>query len=121
MGIRREPAAGRELAPEVGELGRRKPAFEKRARVDAGRGVPLEVDEVARRLGRVGAEEMMEADLEQRRERGVGRDVTADAARVLVRLHHHRRRVPADQVLDAALDLAVAGVGRLRARGMVFT
>ena len=45
MRVGRQAAARRELAAEVLELLDRQPAFEKRAGVDAGRGVALEVDE----------------------------------------------------------------------------
>ena len=41
------PPPGVELAAEVLQLLDREPAFEERAGVDAGRGVPLEVDDVA--------------------------------------------------------------------------
>ena len=47
MRIRREAAARRQLAAEVVELLDRQPSFEKRARVDAGRRVALEIDDVA--------------------------------------------------------------------------
>ena len=60
------------------------PAFEKGARVDAGRGVALEVDQVARLVAVAGVEEVVEADFEQRRQRGVGGNVAADAGVVLV-------------------------------------
>src|SRR5689334_4321378 len=40
-------------------------AFEERAAVDAGGGVTLEVDEVARLIGVVGVKEMVETDLEE--------------------------------------------------------
>ena len=45
--IGRKSAALGELLAEVVQLLDRQPAFEERARVDAGRGVPLEVDQVA--------------------------------------------------------------------------
>ena len=59
------------------------------------------------------AEEVVEADLVQRRGRGVGRDVAADAVGRAVGAHDHRHRVPADEALDAALDLVAAGERRL--------
>ena len=93
------------------------PPFEERARVDAGRGVALEVDDVAVVVVALAAEEVVEADLVERRGRGVGRDVAADALFGLVRAHHHGQRVPADEALDAALDLAAARERRLLVGG----
>ena len=68
------------LLPEAVEVLLGQPALEERARVDAGGGVTLEVDLIAR-AGRevLAAEEMVEADLVQRGRRGVGRDVAANA------------------------------------------
>ena len=88
------------------------PTFEKRAGVHAGAGVTLEENHVAWEALGAAAEEVVEPDFVQRRGRGVGADVPADV-RVLVRLQHHRHRVPADDALDAAFDLAVAGEGGL--------
>ena len=67
------------------------------------------------------AEEVVEADFVERRRRGVGRDVPADAVRVAVGAHDHRHRVPADEALDAALDLPAAGERRLSSARMVLT
>ena len=62
---------------------------------------------------------MVEADFVQRRRRGERRDMSADAGLFLVCAQHHRDRVPADEALDAALDLLAAGerhflIGRQR-------
>ena len=108
MRIRRQAAARRELAPEIVELFFGETAFEERARVDAGRRVSLVIHDVAI-AGAAGSEEMIEADLVQRRRRRERRDMSADAGLVLVRAQHHRDRVPADEALDAALDLLAAG------------
>ena len=112
MRIRREAAAGFQLAAEVLEMRLVDPPFEVRARVDAGRRVALEEDHV-RVAGVVAAEEMIEADFVERRGRGKRRDVAADAFRRLVRAHDHRRGVPADEALDAALDVGAARHERL--------
>ena len=78
-----------------------------------GRGVALEVDLVADAGGEVlAAEEVVEADLVQRRGARVGGDVAADADG-LVRARHHDRGVPADVGADAALDVLVAREPRL--------
>ena len=112
MRIRRQPAAGAQLAAEVLEVRLVDPAFEVGARVDARRGVPWKKMMSASGLS-CAAEEMIEADFVQRRRRRVRRDVAADALFRLVRAHDHRHRIPADQALDAALDIGVAGHRRL--------
>ena len=105
--IRRQAAAFLHLAPEVLELPFVEAAFEVRARVDAGRRMALEEDDVGVRAV-VTAEEVIEADFVQRRRRREGRDVAADALFRLVRPHDHRRRVPAHEALDAALHVRAA-------------
>ena len=106
--IRRQPAAGLQLAAEVLEVRLVDAAFEIRARVDARRRVPLEEDDVG--VGAVvAAEEMIEADFVERGGRREGRDVPADAFFGLVRAHDHRGGVPADQALDPALEVGAAG------------
>jgi hypothetical protein len=111
--IRREAlAAG--LAPIVVEVLLGEPPLEEGARVDARRRMRLEVDDVA---ALAAAEEMVEADLEEIRRRGVARDMPAQLRAHAVRAHHHREGVPAHQRRDARLDLEVALVGRLLRRG----
>ena len=118
--VRRQAAAGLRLAAEVLEMRLVDAPFEIRARVDAGRRVALEEDDVAV-VGRfafaAAAEEMVEADLVQRRRRREGRDVAADALFRLVRAHDHRRGVPADEALDAALEVRAARHERLLVGG----
>ena len=113
MRIRRQAAARLQLAAEVLELLLVEAAFEERARVDAGRGVALEIDDVAFVAVVAAAEEVVEADFVQRRGRGERRDVAADAVFDAVGAHDHRHRVPAHEALDAALDLAAAGIRHL--------
>src|SRR6185503_3797123 len=108
MRIRREASARLQLAAEVLEVRLVDASFEIRARVDAGRGVALEEDDVAVVAGvafAAAAEEMIERHLVQRRRRREGRDVPADALFRLVRAHDHRRGVPANEALDAALEI----------------
>ena len=87
--------------------------LEERAGVRAGGGVALDEDLVA--AGRVvgAAEEVVEADLVQRRGRRVRRDVAADADAGALCAVHGDRGVPADPGAIAALDLLVAGEVRL--------
>ncbi len=112
--VRRQPAAGvRELLPEAVQLLLGEPALEERAGVHAGGGVALEEDLVAAAGVVLAAEEVVEADLVERRGRGVGRDVAADADAGALRPVHHDRGVPPDVGADAPLDVLVAGEPRL--------
>ena len=88
-------------------------ALEERAGVHAGGGVALEEDLVAAARVVLAAEEVVEADLVERRRRGVRRDVAADADAGALRAVHHDRGVPAQPRAVAALDLLVAGEPRL--------
>src|SRR5439155_6989490 len=72
-----QSAVGRELATEVFNLTLGQPPLEEGTRIDTGRRVALQINEVARAVRGVGAKEVVEADLEQGRERGVGRDMAA--------------------------------------------
>ena len=107
MRIGGEPLAADFLA-EVVQLLFADAALEIGARVDAGRGMALEVDEVAAEAVVRGAEEMVEADVVQRRGRGEARDVAAELGGFLVRAHHHRHRVPAHERAELVLELRVA-------------
>ena len=65
-------------------------------------------------VGRLAAflavEEVAERHFVQRGGRGEGGNVPADAGTQVIRAHDHRHRVPTDGVLQAAFELAVAGV-----------
>ena len=116
--VGRQPAAaGRPLLAEPVQLLLRQPPLEERPRVDAGRGVPLEEHLVARLAVVLAPEEVVEPDLVERRGRGVGGDVAADAgAAGPVRPRHHDRGVPPDVGADPPLDVLVAGEPRLPLR-----
>ncbi len=95
------------LLAEAPQLLLADPPLEERPRVDAGRRVALDVDQVAAVVLVRRAPEVVEADLV---ERGGGlerRDVAAELRRLLVGLQHRRQRVPADQRADAPLDRLV--------------
>ena len=108
--IGRQPAAGLQLAAEVHQVLLGQAAQEKRPGVDSRRGMPLEEDLVGRLRALLAAEEVVEGHFVQRGGRGEGGDMPADAAAELVGADDHRHGVPADDALDAAFDLAVAGV-----------
>jgi len=109
MAVRRQSLAAA-LLPVVRELLFAQSAFQVGTRVYAGRSVGLKVDEVARLTG---TEEVVVADFEQIRTRGIGRDVTAELGGDLVCTHDHGERVPALQPEDAVLDIEVARILRL--------
>src|SRR4051812_40487752 len=88
-------------------------ALEVRARVHARGGVALDEDEVAAVRVRRRVPEVVEADLVERCGRLEARDVPAELARLLVGLHDHRDRVPADRRADLVLELEVARERRL--------
>ena len=91
----------------------RQPPLNVAAGIDSGRRMALEVDHVAAAGVVLTAEEVIEANLVQRRRRGVGRNVPADAVIVLVRFDNHRHRVPANDRLDPPFDIKIAGIGWL--------
>ena len=96
--VGRQPAVrpGLLLAERV-ELLRGQASLEERPRVHAGRRVALEVDLVAAARVVLAAEEVVQPDLVQRRDRRVGRDVAADRDVGALGAGHHHRGVPADQ------------------------
>ena len=60
--------------------------------------------------------EMHEAGIVKRRRRLKARDMAAELGQLLVRLHNDRRGVPTHKAPDPHLDVAVAGMARLRLR-----
>ena len=112
MRIRRQPAALGQFLPEILQVALVQTAFKIGARIHAGRGVALKINDVAGEILRRPAEKMISRHLVKRRRRRERRDVAADV-RVGIGLHHHRHRVPADDALDAAFDVAVARIRRL--------
>ena len=106
MAIRRQPfACG--FAPIVREVFLREPSFQKCPRIHAGRRMRLEIHQV------IGAEEMVEADFEQIRGRGIAGDVAAELRVRAVGAHHHGERVPAHDRREAALHFEIARELRL--------
>src|SRR5688500_16639030 len=89
------------------------PPFQERARIDAWCSMSLKIHQIAWLVAVLRMEKMVEPDLHQSRQRGIGRNVAADAAVVLVLPHHHGHRVPAREALDTPLDGAVSRIGNL--------
>jgi hypothetical protein len=107
--IGRESGLGAQLVTEIAEVRLVEPPLEKAARIDTGRGVSLVVDDVGLAPAVPAAEEVVEAYFVEGRRRRKRRDVAADPVRLAIAAHDHGQRVPPDEALDAALDLAVAG------------
>ena len=116
MRVGRKARRVAQLVAEIQQVVFGQAAFEKGARVYAGRGMALEIDEIARLIAVAAAEKMVETDFGDRGKRGVGRNVAADVRVVFVGPHHHGRRVPANHALDSALHLPVARIGRFFVR-----
>jgi hypothetical protein len=120
MRVRGQTSALLRLAAEVLELLHRQPALQKRARVDARRGMPLEEDHVAVVTLALAFEEVVEADLIERRRRRKRRDMSPDAVAHLVGADHHRQGIPPYKALDPPLERLVAGKrGLLRRRDRI--
>src|ERR1700690_1085133 len=113
MRIRRQPAPLSQLLPEVFQMTRIQPALKKGPRVIAGRGVPLEVDQVSQGGTAAPSEKGIKADLVQRGAGGECGNMPANSAAVPVGVSPRRHRVPANVTLDPPLDLTVTGIGWL--------
>src|SRR5207249_4395429 len=100
--------AAADLPAEAVELVLGETPLEVRPGVDAGGGVALDVDLVAEAAVGLAVEEVVEADLVERRRRGVGRQVPAEAVVAPVGPGDHGHGVPPDEGPDAALDVLVA-------------
>ena len=83
--------------------------LEKCAGVDARRGVPLDVDEVAAALVVRSAPEVVEADVVERGCGSEAGDVPAVLGADLVGLDHHRQGVPANDRTNPVLDARLSG------------
>src|SRR5690606_1157798 len=97
-----------DFAAEVQQLLFGDAAFEVGARVDAGRGVALDVQQVAAVVFGRGVPEVVEAGAQHRRQRGERGDVAAQVAVGAVGLDHHRHRVPAHPRAQALFVFEVA-------------
>ena len=112
--IGRKPRMVAQFMAEVAEVFLAETALKIRARIDAGRGMALEIDHVSRLFAIAGMEEMIETDLEQSGQRRVGGNVAADAMVVLVLMRYHGHRVPTGEALDTAFERAISWKRDLR-------
>ena len=109
MRIGREPALRFQLTPEVLEVLVSQPALDIGPGVDAGSGVPLEVNQITGVFVATAAKEVVEADLIERGAGGIGGDVSTNTALLAVGPHDHGHGVPADDALDSPFNLPAAG------------
>src|SRR5262249_53231998 len=108
MRIRRESARALrrrgDLLAEMRKVLLAEPSFEERAGVDAGRAVRLEEHEVSALRIVAGAEEMMEAGLEEVGRARIRRGVPAELPEGRVGANDHRERIPAHDRSEPLLD-----------------
>src|SRR5258708_5560396 len=117
MRIRRKAAVRPQLPTKVFQLLCGKASLEKGAGVNAGRGMPLKVNSVALKLFGTSTEEMIEADLKEGSGGRIRGNMAANAVVDSIGANDHGQRVPADQALDPAFDLLVAGKNSLLFHG----
>src|SRR5580704_3504042 len=89
------------------------PPQEISPRIDTRRGMPLEINKVARLVAMRRVKEVVESHFKQRGQRRVSSKMAADPRILLVLAVYHGHCIPPDQALYAALQVAVAGIGHL--------
>ena len=99
-------AAG--LLPEAEQLILAQSTFEKSARIDAGRTVALDEDQIAAVRFRRRMPEMAKADIVERGGRLKARNMTAELRTFLVGAENDGKSVPPDDGSQLVLDGAVA-------------
>src|SRR5205814_1258487 len=82
----------------------------KCARVVSRGGMALEKNHVSRTVAVAATEKMIVTDLVQCRQRGKGRDVSAQPAVQPVGVHDHRHGVPANVTLDSHFGLPITRI-----------
>ena len=112
MGVRREPRTI-DLYTKPVQLIVREATLEIRARVDSGRAMALDVEQVST-LRMVGAlEKVVKAHLVEGRRALKTGNVASEPGRLPVRLHDHRHGVPTNDRPDPVLQTGFAGHRRL--------
>jgi hypothetical protein len=106
MRVRGE-APGLHLLPEVVQLLLGEAPFEKGAGIDARRGMSLDVEQIPAMALARGVEEMVEADVVERRGGSEARDVTPERGILAIGLDHHRHRVPSHEGANPLLERRV--------------
>ena len=109
MGIGGEPVTT-DLGAEVVEVFGVEAPFEKGAGIDAGNGVALDIDVIARIAVGLAPEEMVEPDLVESCRGGKSGKVAADAFLPVVGVDDHHRRVPTNEAANPSLQVLVAGI-----------
>ena len=117
MRIRSKTAVRLQFTPKIFKLIRGETPLQKRARINSGRCVALEINDVAFELRRVRAEEMVESNFIQSCRGRIGGNVPANVVLFAVRAHNHGNRVPADQAFDPPFQLLIAREVGLQAVG----
>src|SRR5438128_3279150 len=107
MRVRREPLAV-DLLAVMQEPFIAKAPLRKSARINAGRRMALDIDEIAAVRVARRMPEMAKADVVKRGGRLKARDMAAKLRGFLVRPQNNRHRVPADGGADHVLDVAIA-------------
>ena len=113
MRIGSETASALEFSSIVLEALGIQHTFQPGAGIDTGGRMGLQYHQVAAVIGRFFTKEMIKTHLDQGRGRGVGGDVAADTGAGILASQHHRHGVPAQDILQALFNLAIAGIGRL--------
>ena len=98
---------------EIQNLLLRNTALKECAGIYAGRGVSLEINQVAGLIPIGGTKKMVESYFEQSGKRGISGDVTANSGVLLVLAMHHRHRIPANQRFKTTLHIPIAGIRKL--------
>src|SRR6185437_15361274 len=102
-----------DLLAETLELRLAQPPLDEGPGVDAGRAVTLAIDELAAVILGWGMPEMIESRVVERGGRLEARYVSTQLRGRLVGPQDHRERVPAHEVTNPSLDIAIARVRRL--------
>ena len=84
-------------------------AFHIGARIDAGGGVPLEINQIATVSICLAMEKMVEAHVIQRGSGCEAGDMSAQFGRILIRIQHNHHRIPAHQRAQAMFQFMVTG------------
>src|SRR6185436_19703915 len=111
VGIRRQAAALGQFLTEMMQVPLIQPALQISPRINARRGVSLEINKVARKNFAAPTEEMIERHLVERRARGIRRNVAAETAVFAIGVYDHGHRIPAHVTLEPHFGLPITRIG----------